>query len=404
MDRLAPQLATTQVNHETQSAAGPAGSPAGRAPLASAALVIHSMAAGGGERVVAHIATGLVQRSVRTMVICLAEAGPLAGQVESAGAQLAVIGSNKGYDFGAIGRLAKTLRRFGPEVINCHDRSSLPYVVLANCFAGRRPVVYTAHGLLYNADREPRLRHRMAMKGVRLATAVSEPVAARHGEYLAWRRRFEIIPNGVPDAARSDAQRSAVRRELGIGDAAVVFLAVGNARPEKAFEDLLDAAAALASRHAGAAGFRVLVAGKMSDSPYCRDLLARRSRLGLEGVVEFLGFRSDTAALYSAADVFVLSSRSEGLPMVLLEAMTAGLPVAATRVGGVPSAVPAEAGLLVDPASPDDLADAMATLADDADLRARLGAEARRTALQRHGVDAMVDRYVAAYEAAIGHK
>lgn len=354
---------------------------------------------------VTHLATGLAARSVRATVICLGQAGPLAQEVEAGGAELVVIGSTAGYDFGAIRRLKRALGRAEPEVINCHDRSSLPYVVLANLFR-RRPVVYTAHGLLFNADREPRRRHRMAMRGVRLATAVSEPVAARHREYLAWRGPLTVIPNGVPDVERDEKLRRSVRSELAIAEQATVFLAMGNARPEKGFEDLLDAAAAMKARGAGRGttpgvdGFRVLIAGKMGESSYCRDLLDQRRRLGLEGVVEFLGYRSDTARLYSAADVFVLSSRSEGLPMVLLEAMTAGLPAAATRVGGVPAAMGDGAGLLVDPASPDQLADAMTTLAADSDLRRRLGGEARNKALARYGVDAMVDRYIETYLAA----
>jgi len=369
-----------------------------RPGLRSAALVIHSLAAGGGERVVTHLAAGLARRFVRTAVICLGPSGPLADEVRAGGAELIVIGSATGYDVGAACRLARVLRRLRPEVVNCHDRSSLPYVVLANLFAGRRPIVYSAHGLLYNADREPRRRHRLAMKGVRLATAVSEPVAARHREYLAWAGPVTIIPNGVPDVSRSDELRQAVRGELGIDEREAVFLAVGNARPEKGFEDLLDAAADLVGR--AGPNFRVLIAGKMSDTSYCRGLLDRRRRLGLEGMVEFLGYREDTAGLYSAADAFVLSSRSEGLPMVLLEAMTAGLPVAATRVGGVPDAAGDGAGILVDPAAPNELADAMASLAGNADLRRRLGDQARRTARERFGVEAMVERYIEAYEAA----
>ena len=396
-------MATTEPQHEPEPDAPATRTGKANPPIARAALVIHSLAAGGGERVVTHIASGLAERSIRTMVVCLAEAGPLAGRLDGTGVGLVVIGSKKGYDFGAIRRLTKTLRRFRPDVINCHDRSSLPYVVLANLFARRRPVVYSAHGLLYNADQEPRRRHRMAMRGVRMATAVSQPAADRHGEYLAWRKPFSIIPNGVPDIPRNQRHRAAIRRELGIGDETVALLAVGNARPEKGFEDLLDAAATLTARSAGPAqNIRVLVVGKMPDTPYCRDLLAQRQRLGLEDTVEFLGYRDDTARLYPAADCFVLSSRSEGLPMVLLEAMTAGLGVVATRVGGVPKAVGDEAGILVDAAAPDELAAAILTVASDADLRARLGAAARRRALENYSDDAMVERYIEVYKAAAG--
>lgn len=365
------------------------------------ALVIHELRPGGGERVVVHLAERLSARRIPVMVVCMGNKGPLAELLAPAGVPVAAIGSSKGYDIGAIRRLARTLGEFAPDVINCHDRSSMPYVVLANWISGRRPVVYSAHGLLFNADREPRLRHRLAMRGVSMATAVSEEVARRHGDYLAWTKRFAIIPNGVPDVARTDELRHAIRLELGISDSTFVFLAVGNARPEKGFEDLLDAAAQL-PRPAGGQGIEILVAGTMSDSPYCRDLLAKQKQLGLEKAVRFLGYRSDAQSLYSAADAFVLSSRSEGLPMVLLEAMTSGLPVVATRVGGVPDATPESAGLLVDPARPQELAQAMATLVDSPDMQRRLGAQARRHALENFGVETMVSRYIDVYSQAAG--
>jgi glycosyltransferase involved in cell wall biosynthesis len=395
-------LATIRTNNDPPRGAEAEGGSA-RPAVDRVALVINELAPGGGERVVAHLAGRLPARSVRTLVVCLGRSGTLADQIELAGGAVTAIGSTKGYDLGAIGRLAKTLRRFAPAVINCHDRSSMPYLVLANLLAGRRPVVYSAHGLLFNADREPRLRHRLAMRGAALATAVSDQVARRHAEYLAWSKGFTIIPNGVPDVPASNDQRQAVRRELGIDHEGFVFLAVGNARPEKGFEDLLDAAASL-GRAMPARNVTVLVAGKMPDSPYCRDLLARQRQLGLERAVRFLGYRGDTHALYSAADAFVLSSRSEGLPLVLLEAMTAGLPVVATRVGGVPDAATDCAALLVDPACPRDLGQAMATLAGDGQLQRRLGQEARRIALANYGVETMVSRYIDAYGRAAAGK
>ncbi len=361
-----------------------------------AALVIHALRPGGGERVVVHLAERLAARGVRTMVMCMGSEGPLAELLAPAGVPVAAMNSTKGYDLGAIRRMARCLREFAPSVINCHDRSSLPYVVLANWLSGRRPVVYSAHGLLFNAENEPRLRHRLAMRGVSATTAVSEEVARRHASYLAWKKPFAIIPNGVPNIARTDELRQAVRKELDIDASAFVFLAVGNAKPEKGFEDLLDAVANM-PRPADGKNIEVLVAGTMTDSPYCLDLLARQKQLGLDKTVRFLGYRADMRALYSAADAFVLSSRSEGLPMVLLEAMTSGLAVVATRVGGVPDATPREAGILVDPANPRELARAMASLANDPEAAKRMSTDARRHATEHFGVETMVSSYLDVY-------
>ena len=362
------------------------------------AVVLTELRAGGMERVVVHLAGGLAGRGIAVQVICVGAAGVLAEELTQAGVPVTALGSRRGYDVGAVCRLAGVLRRFRPSVVNVHDYSSLPYVLLARRMGARSPVVFTAHGLLYEGFEGRRKRYRRAARRLGAMTAVSEQVAGRHREYLGWDGPIAVVPNGVPGVVRSDEQREGVRRELGIGRGVCVFLAVGNARPEKGFEDLVEAAAML-RQSAGEAGFAVLIAGKVDDSAYCEGLRARLAELNLDGTVRLLGFRRDTGALYSAADVFVMSSRSEGLPMVLLEAMTAGLPVVTTAVGGIPAAVTDECALSVRPKSPEDLAAAMRTVLCDSDRRERMGAAAERIASERYTVDGMVDRYVGVFEA-----
>jgi len=364
------------------------------------ALVIDELRAGGGERVVAHLAAGLPELGVRTIVICLRKKGLLAEQLEAAGVAVRSIGSTKGFDVGALLALGRELRRFQPDVINVHDRSSMPYVVLARYLGCPCPVVFTCHGLLYNAASEPKLRYRLALRAAAGIVAVSEEVAERHAAEYGLSASADIIPNGVPHHARSREQRQAVRWELGIPEEVFVFLSVGNARPEKGFEDLLEAAAALDTRRPPRP-FVCLVAGRMQNAQYCAGLLERQRALNLEQQVRFLGFRSDTPALYSAADAFVLSSRSEGLPLVVLEAMMAGLPVIATRVGGVPDAVPSDGGLLVDAAEPAQLGHAMERLLADSSLCEALGKQGQSHAAAQYGVEQMVARYVQAYERAV---
>ncbi|MFW6062446.1 MAG: glycosyltransferase family 4 protein, partial [Planctomycetota bacterium] len=214
-------------------------------------------------------------------------------------------------------------------------------------------------------------------------------------DYLRYRSQPTVLPNGVPDLPVDAGKRVQARRELGVPEDAFVFLAAGNARPEKGFEDLLEAAGRLRGDGAGGRAV-VLVAGGMDDSPYCRMLRERHRDWELDGTVRFLGFRSDMPELYAAADAFVLPSRSEGLPMVVLESMMAGLPIVATRVGGVPAAI-GEGGLVVDPADPADLAAAMGRLALEEGVAAELGQRARRRAKERFGIEAMVSRYADLY-------
>ena len=226
------------------------------------ALVITALNPGGGERVVAHLARSLPQRGVQVQVVCLRCLGQLGEELAAEGTPVACLSSTRRRDVGAVFRLAKVLRRFSPEAINVHDRASLPFVRMANWLAGRRAVVYTAHGLLFNADREPRRRYRWALRGATAVTATSEEVARRHEAVLGWRGEVSVVPNGVPSIAPRPELREQLRGELGIGPDEFVFLSVGNVRPEKGFEDLLEAARLLVDE-GGGGRFTCLGAGRM---------------------------------------------------------------------------------------------------------------------------------------------
>jgi len=353
------------------------------------------------ERVVTHLARALPRYGVEPLVVCIEHAGSLADAVTDAGISVVPLHSRHGgFDLKTIMRLARLLRRFDPSVINVHDCASLPYVALAGLFCPRRPVVFTAHGLLYNGFEKRRNRYTLSAKRLAGITAVSSEVADRHAEHLRWPHGIDIVPNGVPEIVRSDTMRRQIRAELGISADSTVFLAVGNARPEKGFEDLLDASHMLRRAFAGKE-FNVLVAGGVLDKAYGDELLKMQQRLELTHTVRFLGFRDDTESLYSAADAFVLSSRSEGMPMVILEAMMACLPIVATRVGGVPKVVSSATGLLCDPAEPRQLCDAMARLLGDRDLCRNMGLCGRHYAMANHSAEAMALRYIATFERVI---
>ena len=370
-----------------------------RPSIERVAIVISELRAGGAERVVVHLAGALKRMGVHPTVICLQNKGPLAVLLESNGIPVHALESMRGYDVPAIGRCTGILRRIGPSVINVHDRSSLPYAVLANRAAGHRPVVFSCHGLLVQAHSAPRLIARAAMRDVQVVTAVSDATAQEYSLLLDWSKDVRIIPNGVPLASPASSQRQMLRAELGLTDGHFVFLAVGNVKPEKAFDILIRAAYLLRNR-TGAHRFAVLVVGNTANEAYA-PLEEARTRLGLQGTLSFLGYREDTYALYAAADAFVLPSRKEGLPMVLLEAMAAGLPVVATRVGGVPDVIQHGAtGLLVTPESPDELADSMSTLMHDTSLRAEIGMRGQQRIRQNFSIEHMARGYLEAYSQA----
>jgi len=353
------------------------------------------------ERVVVHLAKGLSSRGIATMVVCLQNPGELSQELEEAGVHFKALRSLASKDISAVWRLRTLFRRFCPNVINVHDYASTPYAVAANWLAYNTPILFTAHGLLYEGFNKLRRRYRFFSRFFLRLTAVSEAVAERHKGYLNWPSHVSVIRNGVPAIQRNKQFRDAVRAELGIRPDTLLFLAVGNPRPEKGFEYLIDATAILRDTEGRQQDFVVAIAGKLNDNEYCRILHRRVEKRSIQDRFRFLGFRNDTTALYSAADVFVLSSRSEGLPMVILESMMAGLPVVATSVGGIPDAV-GDNGLLVEPGNPKQLAFAMGQMLSEEGLADRLGQTGRKHALSTYGVNRMVDDYMACYYDALG--
>ncbi len=365
------------------------------------AIVLSELRPGGMERVVVHLAAGLSKRGVPVLVVCLQNPGVLAPELNGNGVRVVALESYSGKDLSALWKLSKELRQFHPSVINIHDYASLPYVALANILALHRPIVFTAHGLLYEGFENLQRRNRFFSRFLTAFSAVSDKVANRHKEYLGWTKPVQVIANGVPSICRNLEQRNQVRDELGCRPGTHLFLAVGNPRPEKGFENLIEAVALLRDRFESVDNFVVAVAGTLTESDYCRMLLRKVDELGLQKSFKFLGFRQDTAALYSAADSFVLSSRSEGLPMVILEAMMAGLPVIATRVGGIPDAV-GDVALMVDAKQPEQLADAMERFLSDASCCDALAKKGKDHVEQKFGVDRMVDEYIDWYERVSG--
>lgn len=360
--------------------------------LPRVAIVLSELRAGGMERVVVHLATGLAGQGLALRVYCLQSKGVLAGELENADVEVRAIGSNSSYDLKGAYRLATDLRKFRPDVINIHDYSSLPYAAIASMVRPRCPLVFTAHGLLYEGFEGKERRYRLFSRKLHTLTAVSNEVLQRHHQFLDWSGNSLVIPNGVPSVETSVKARSEVRHDLGIADDEFVFLAVGNPRPEKAFEDLI--AASIRIRETAARSkFSVLIAGGLRDDEYCQNLQRLANESNLTGL-RLLGFRSDIQRLYSAADSLVVSSRSEGLPMVILEAMMAGLPIVSTRVGGIPKALPPDCGRLVEPDNPEDLSNGLLELLNmDREGRKQMGRRAHQYADQHYGVNAMTARY-----------
>jgi glycosyltransferase involved in cell wall biosynthesis len=189
------------------------------------------------------------------------------------------------------------------------------------------------------------------------------------------RSRVELLVHGVAVdelTGRGQEAGARLRRELDLDEDQVLVLTVANLRRQKAYPDLLRAAAALAEDCPRA------VFAAVGQGPLHEEVHRLRDELGLAGRFHLLGHREDVVDLLAAADVFVLASHWEGLPIAVVEALAAGVPVVSTRVGGLPEAVTDGVhGLLVPPGRPDELAAAVRRLVEDDSLRRRLADAAR---------------------------
>lgn len=181
-------------------------------------------------------------------------------------------------------------------------------------------------------------------------------------------RQYRVIPNGI-ETARFDLPRRPVPGRV---------MALGRLARQKRPDLLVEAASRLlASR----SDFEVVLVG---DGPERADIEKLISGLGLSERVKLLGNRDDVPELLSTAEMLVLASDYEGCPLSVLEAMAAGVPVVATRVGGVPEIIDEDVtGRLVEPGEPDALATEIGTLLDDAPIRESLGTAARTIARER---------------------
>ena len=356
--------------------------------------LIPSLDVGGAERVAAMLACEQAKLGHDVAVVSLFD--PVGSWIEAdlraAGVTLRFLGKRPGLDLRVIPRLARTLRELRPDVLHTHLHV-LKYALPARLAGPRSVVVHTVHNVA-EREVEPQSQwiQRLAFRGPVTAVAIGEAVATSMAR-LYGRRPAWVIPNGIPTAAmRSPAgTRARARAAMGVADDTPVILAIGRLNPQKNHAALLAAMA-----DPGLAGAELWIAG---EGELRGALTAQAQGGGVAGRVRLLGNRADVSDLLAAADVFALPSRWEGNPLVVMEAMAAGLPVVATAVGCVGELVTVDTGLLVSPEDPAALTVALVALVSNTGLRGSLGIAASLRATACFDLGVMAGRYLRAYSA-----
>jgi L-malate glycosyltransferase len=357
--------------------------------------LLHSLSVGGAEVLAARLARRL-RGSFRFVFACLDDIGPLGEELRAEGFPVVLLGRKAGLDWGCPLRLARLFREQQVDVVHAHQYTPFFYGLAARLRGPWRPILFTEHGRHQPDYPRPKrmLANRLFLSRRDRVVGVGEAVrqALIHNEGIPG-RRVGVLYNGIDvDAFGAAVDRSAARRELGVGPDDFVLLQVARLDYLK---DHATAVRTLARVVAQAPQVRLVLVG---DGPERAGVEAQLHALNVTDKVRFLGTRADVARLLHGADAFLLTSISEGIPLTVIEAMAAGLPVIATDVGGLREVVDDGVTGLLAPAKDDAaLASHVLRLAADADLRRAMGDAGRARAKRYFDESRKADDYQRLY-------
>jgi len=354
----------------------------------------HAFMVGGAEEMVLNLVRHLPDR-FEPCVSCITQAGPIGEEIRKTGVPFRVLGLDPGIrqPWGLIG-IQRHLRELQPDIVHTFLLTASLYGRLAAMLA-RVPIIICTEVNIYEHKRgRHALAERLLMQGTDRVIVSAESVREFYIQQVhADPARVDVVYNAVDwSQLETTMTPQALRASAGVPADAPLAGIIARLTEQKAHRYLFDAMASTA----GLAPLHLLVVG---DGDLRDDLRARVERLGLSARVHFLGARRDLGNLLAAIDLFVMPSLWEGLPLSMVLAMGAGLPVVATRVAGIPEVVQdGVTGVLVPPADVTGLGSAMAKLVSDPALRQTLGAAAAAFVRPRFGVDRYVESVTRVYD------
>lgn len=351
-----------------------------------------SLNAGGTERLIIELVKRL-RGELPMAVCCLDDEGVWGEELRSDDVDVMALKRAPGFKPALGRRIARFAARHQTNVIHCHHYSPFVYSCIARLWYPSMKVIFTEHGRLSDSPPSPKRRaanvilSRVPHQVVAVSTDLKRHLIAE-GFPAA---KVSVVYNGIDVGPMPDRnQRACVRRKLAVSDETLVIGTIARLDPVKDLATLIHATAAVAHE----IPVTLIVIGDGSERARLECLTAR---LRSEPYVRFLGHRDDAREWLAGCDVYANSSIHEGVSLTILEAMAAGLPVVATRVGGTPEIIDDSCGRLVVPRDPAALAAALGELATQPALRSQLGCAARQRVERRFTLDRMVREYRDAY-------
>jgi glycosyltransferase involved in cell wall biosynthesis len=359
--------------------------------------LLHSLKVGGAEVLAVRMARAL-GKTYRVVFACLDDLGTLGEQLRGEGFTVEVLGRKPGVDWSCSRRLRKFLRREGVALVQAHQYTPFFYALAARFPFWRTPILFTEHGR-HQPDyprRKRMLFNRLMLRRHDRVVGVGEAVrqALIHNEGFPA-GRVGLVYNGIDlDAFEQPCpDRGELRRSLGLGASDLVLFQVAR------LDYLKDHATAVRTMERVVAhrpDARLVLVGEGPEQGKIEDLIRQKK---LENNVLLFGLRKDVARLLPAADLFLLTSVSEGIPLTVIEAMAAQLPVVSTAVGGLAEVVEeGQTGLLAPAGDDAALAEKVLTLAGDTERRTRMGQNGRERARALFSEAKMNAEYLRLYE------
>jgi L-malate glycosyltransferase len=346
----------------------------------------------GGEQQIAYLHGCLAGRGVSQIVVCAA-GGELARRAPALEMRHVAARRLGGVDPLFARALARTCRDAGAALVHAHDPHAHAASVLACALFGAPRRVVVARRVVFPIGGGPLTRWKYDHAAVRRIVCSSRAVADTLAGAIRDPGRLRVVHDAIDPGRFASATRTGrLRAELGVGAGAPLVGTVAALTAEKDPLTLVETAARLA------AGRRDVRFVHVGEGPLRSAVDARVRALGLADRYAILGFRPDVAEILPELDVFLLTSRLEGLGTSLLDAQACRVPVVATAAGGIPEAVlDGETGLLAPAGDAVALAERVGRVLDDAALRERLVTAAARRVRDEFGTEALADRTLAIY-------
>ncbi len=359
------------------------------------AFLVHTYGFGGLENMVTNLVNHLDPSRFESTIICFAPLKPLNNRVDLNRVQVHSLNKQGGNNPVLIYRICLMLKKIGADIVQTHNWGTAFEGILGAKLAGVSGIVHAERGTIEDKGHNILLQ-RFLWGFADQVLSVSEAHRKKVTNMIGFpQAQIKAIVNGV-DTERfcpCPEIRDETRTKLGLKKNSLCIGTVGSLRPVKNQSLLINACKAILPQFNQV---EVLIVG---EGPLESQLKQEASTLGFSGKIHFAGGRPDIPEILNALDIFVLPSRSEGMPNAVLEAMACGVPVVATAVGGTSEVIEdGKNGILVASENEPQLIQALRELIQNVEQRLAIGIEGRKRVLTHFSLKTMVSKYQVLYE------